>query len=494
MNKKKIIIIGAGTAGIVIANRLKSYFDVTLIEKSKNKNYPIFYKIPLLIGILFRKNNNKYIIKKEFTLRNNRKIPFHESNILGGASVMNGAVHVFGFRSKWKQILDQFQFSFEDLDESYNFLYSEQLKQKNKITIRKSYLNRIDYAFFSSLEKMNIKEVDMNISESVGYGPIYNTIRKYFRTTVLDILKNKKFELNLNERVIDLFLQDNKLLGVKTEKRILKSDYIILSAGVIGSNNLMLNFQNNLNEKHPFKKQKIGNSIKDHTNIRINVLANQNIGSLNEIHKSVTKRLFLGIKHLFGIPTVLRGTGATSAAYLDLDKDGEIDTRIQILQFSEFGRHGSSGSLFSNSNPSFSISINAIHPESTGLIDVKDNDLVISPNYLSSKKDIEILKLALDFCLKLLSLKPISQYISKIYDFEIIQNYPEKYIHDTMYSGHHLIGGLQEIIDEDMRCEGFNNLFICDASIMDKFVASNIHSTVVLLADMFSKKFIEKYK
>ena len=100
MNKKKIIIIGAGTAGIVIANRLKSYFDVTLIEKSKNKNYPIFYKIPLLIGILFRKNNNKYIIKKEFTLRNNRKIPFHESNILGGASVMNGAVHVFGFRSK----------------------------------------------------------------------------------------------------------------------------------------------------------------------------------------------------------------------------------------------------------------------------------------------------------------------------------------------------------------------------------------------------------
>ena len=45
--KKKVIIIGGGTAGIVIANRLQDFFEVTVIEKSKYKKYPLFYKIPL---------------------------------------------------------------------------------------------------------------------------------------------------------------------------------------------------------------------------------------------------------------------------------------------------------------------------------------------------------------------------------------------------------------------------------------------------------------
>lgn len=54
------------------------------------------------------------------------------------------------------------------------------------------------------------------------------------------------------------------------------------------------------------------------------------------------------IKYIFnnfaGKPTLMKGTGATSAVHLDLDRDGEIDTRIQLVQFSETGRHGSDGS------------------------------------------------------------------------------------------------------------------------------------------------------
>ena len=196
----------------------------------------------------------------------------------------------------------------------------------------------------------------------------------------------------MNEKVEKILVNDRqKVIGVRTTSGKKNADYVILSSGVVGSCELLLKH----NKELLFEK-KIGTGIQDHTNIRVNVLSNTKIGSLNEIYQSKVKSLFLGIKHLLGIPTVMRGTGATSAAYLDLDKDGEIDTRIQILQFYETGRHASD-TMFGNGKPGFSISINAIHPESKGNISLANDSLVIDPNYLSAKKDIEILKLYINY-------------------------------------------------------------------------------------------------
>ena len=106
--KKKVIIVGGGTAGITIANYLQEYFDVVVIEKSEYKKYPIIFKIPLMIGIIFRDIKTKYISKREFVLADGRHIPFYESNVLGGASVINGAVHTLGNKKQWNSILKNF--------------------------------------------------------------------------------------------------------------------------------------------------------------------------------------------------------------------------------------------------------------------------------------------------------------------------------------------------------------------------------------------------
>ncbi|TGL45826.1 GMC oxidoreductase [Leptospira perdikensis] len=490
--RKKVIIIGGGTAGITIANYLQDYFQVSVIEKSKNNKYPLIFKVPLLIGILFRRKKTKYINKTEFLLKNGRTIPFYESNLLGGASVMNGAVHVFGFKSKWKLILDKFKFSIEDLNESNDKIYSFDRNEKNKITLANAKLNEVDNAFIETLQKQNINVDDMSHSEKQACGAIQNTVRKYFRTSVLSILKKRRFDVFINEKVDSFILNDEgEVTGVRTNKGIRNADYVILSAGVIGSCSLILN-QKNKDTSGRFSSLSVGKKIQDHTNLRVNVSANKPLNSLNEVYSSVFKKLFLGIKHFLGIPTVMRGTGATSGAYLDLDKDGDIDTRIQILQFSEAGRHGSKGSVFKSSKPGFSISINAIHPESTGSIQLNGEKVIVDPNFLSSKKDIEILKLALKYCVDLLKSQPLSDYVLKIDDEETILNDPEKYIQELMYSGHHLIGGLQDDIDSNFEVKNIKRLYVCDASIFDRYVASNIHSSVVLLADMFAKSFVEK--
>ncbi|MCB1144844.1 MAG: GMC family oxidoreductase, partial [Leptospiraceae bacterium] len=327
-------------------------------------------------------------------------------------------------------------------------------------------------------------------SEKVACGPIQNTVRKFFRTSVMNFLKKQKFTIILNKKVMGFLIKESgEIYGVETDTGNILADYVIVSAGVIGSCSLFMN-EKNKKPNSNFSRLFIGENIQDHTNLRVNVISNKPIDSLNEVYDSQFKKLKLGIKHFLGIPTVMRGTGATSAAYLDLDKDGSIDTRIQILQFSETGRHASKGSLFSTSEPSFSISINAIHPESKGKLLFEKGKLEIDPKFLSSPKDIEILKSALRYCIELLKENPLNQHVLKIEDEELIESNPEKYIKDMMYSGHHLIGGLQDAIDSNFEVKGFKNLFVCDASIFDQYIASNIHSSVVLLSDLFGKKFI----
>lgn len=488
--KKKIIIIGGGTSGLAIANRLQDLFEVIVIEKSVYRKYAWIYRIPLMIGVLFRKIVPKHITRREFRLRDGRKIPFYESNLLGGASVMNGAVHVFGFESVWKKTLSRFGIDYDDLLESNRDIYSFNLKEKNKMSLMLAPQNIIDKAFIETLNSKNIRNGDMGYAENEVCGPIQNTARTYFRTSVLTLLNKLDFKICLNEKVVGILFDENKKVkGVQTNKRIIDSDYIVLSAGVIGSCDLMLREQarGSLTDK-----LNIG-MIQDHTNIRINVLATKKIDSLNEVYDSWLKKAKLAIKHFLGIPTVMRGTGATSAAYLDLDHDGQIDTRIQILQFAETTRHGhgNNGYLFGSNKPSFSISINAIHPESKGTILLDDKDNTVDPNFLSVGKDIEILKLALAYCMDLLKSNPIKNYVLEIIDENMIINEPEKFIRNTMYSGHHLIGGLHEAVDENFQVIGTNGLYVCDASVFDRFVASNIHSSVVLLADLFAKKFIK---
>ena len=491
-NKKKVIIIGGGTAGVTIANRIQKYFDVTVVEKSKYKKYPLIFKIPLMIGFVFRRKEMKEITKRSFTLSNGREIPFFESNLWGGASIMNGCVHVFGFKSKWESVLKKFAFGYDELLKSNDELYSFDLKEKNKMTLMNAHQNEIDSLFIKTLNSKNIPTDDMSHTEKEACGPLQNTVRKYFRTSVLSLLEKKEFTLCMEERVEQILFDDaGKVRGVKTNKGVKEADYVILSAGVIASNDLMLREQKRA-ENSFLSDLSIGDWIQDHTNIRVNVLANREINSLNEISSNFYKKLSLSLSHFAGKPTVMRGTGATSACYLDLDKDGEIDTRIQILQFAESGRHASDGTLFGSSEPSFSISITAIHPESHGDITLDGDTNIVDPKFLSKEKDIEILKLALKYCFELLESEPISEYVKEIQDREFIESDPEKYIRDTMFSGHHLIGGLHDCVDSNFKVNGTGGLYVCDASIFDKFVASNIHSSVVLIADLFAKKFISK--
>jgi len=492
--RKKVVIVGAGTAGLVIANNLKEYFDVVVVEKSKHKKYPLLFRIPMLIGLLFRNRNTKYISNRDILLSSGRKIPFFESNLMGGASIINGCVHVVGSKLGWRAILKRFDATYEDLMKSYGKIYASGRGVEGKINLISPPQNIIDLSFIDTLNNKQIMRGDVDFSDRQNCGPISVTARKYFRTSVLSLIRRPLFGIFLGEKVEDfLFDHSGKLTGIETNKRTLDASYVILSGGVIGTCDLLLRAKGGDNSSHIFKGLHIGDGIQDHTNIRINVVSNKKVGSLNEVYSSMYQRAWLLIKHLLGKKTLMIGTGASSAVHLDLDGDGVVDTRVQIVQFTEAGRHGSDGKYFGE-EPGFSLSITAIKPKSRGQFSIKSDGNVVDPGYLSQNEDIHLLKLALRYCLELLRSSPINEHVREILDVDLIESNPEKYIMDTMFSGHHLIGGAHNAVNSQFQVHDMPGLYICDASVFGEYAASNIHSSVVLLADIFSKKFVANNK
>ncbi len=493
MIKKKLVIVGGGTAGLVIAENLGNVFDIVVLEKSRIKKPPLLNRIPLMIGLLYRSKVLKYIKKIEIVAQEGRTIPFFESCVLGGASVVNGCVHAFGAKSDWEIELKKFGFAFNKVAVIHKNLYTDKVYSLNKsIKLRTSAVNELDQCFFQSLKTFGLSETGLLYADKVGFGKVINTVGFFLRSSVLSLFRSSKSKIFVGQCVTQIRRKQNNQFEVITESNTFEADAVILSSGVIGTNLLFLEKRiSGVNDVF-LRQFKVGAFVKDHSNVRVNVSASKSIGSLNEINEHFLEKICMFGKHLLGRGTLMRGTGATSGVHLDIDGDGVVDTRINLLKFSEGGRHKSDGNDFC-SGPGFSLSITPIKTNSFGKIAVDENgNALIDPGYFKEKIDLDRMKSALFFCLELLATEPLSRYVSEIEDYDEAKNNPEKFIKKSFFSGHHLIGGCSDLIDENFEVKENSGLFICDASVFSEFVSSNIHAPVVILAKLFSDRFISR--
>lgn len=490
------VIVGAGTSGITIAKNLDTK-NTILIDKSKLFSYPFFYRVPLFIGLIF--NNPKYI--KAINLKeNNRILPLYESNVIGGASEINGCVHAFGNKTRWKEALKNTTIDINDIQNSYSEIFSYK-QSKNTISLRKSHTNEIDKLFFNYLKSLEYIEGDMSFSDQEIYGPITLNVGYFFRSSVKKFINTfKKKSIQKGVEVHDIeFDSTNNVIGVNTSMGFISAKKVILSAGTVGTNKILLNTKRKLKvlNRHDPLPEKIGNFVQDHPNLRIKVYTKENYETLNEINSSVFLKVKNFLKHSFGMSTFYRSTGASSAAYFDFNKDGIVDTKLQIVQFTEKGRLSSNKAKMEfDSRPGFSIAITIIDPKSYGSIKLDEiGQLNIEPKYFDDNSDIELAKEAIKFIMKFLNSDDVKNKIDEISDYDFINSNIVSFINSNYYSGYHLIGGCSpnkcNVIDESFKVIGVNGLYVCDASCFDTHVSSNSHAPVIMLADSFSRSLYE---
>lgn len=491
------LIIGAGTSGIKILKNVKSNSKLA-IDKCEHYSYPFFYRVPLFIGLIFGKS--KYIRHREF-VKKKRSIPFYESNVVGGASEINGCVHAIGNKLQWDKALENSSLNHDEIMKSYEKIFNNQNK-KSTISLKKSYTNIIDNIFFDYLKSKNIKSGNMIFSDEVIFGPIGLNVGSYNRSSVKDLIekKDKNFIKNNIEAYDIEFDKNYNLIGINTSKGLIKAKRLILSAGTIGTNKILLSTKKKLQAKHNHDpiSNLVGTNIQDHPNFRIKVFTKKKFDSLNEINNSIMLKIKYFIKHVMGMPSPFMSTGASSALYYDFSGDGIIDTKIQIVQFTEKGRlaKSSSGSMQFDTSPGFSIALTIINPKSYGYIKLLDNGKVdINPDYFSDSHDIDIASKAIKFVLNFLQSKFMKGMVNFIEDLDILSNDPVKFILNNHYSGYHLIGGCSikdnGVLNPDFSVKGVNGLYVCDASCLNMHVSSNTHAPILCLADSFSRRLYE---
>ena len=530
------IIVGGGSAGCVLANRLSERPEIkVLLIEAGPKDWNPLYDIPILAGSLYRfKYNNWYYQTESEKYLNGRKIFWPRGKVLGGSSSINGMIYTVGLTSDyntWAQLGNN-GWGWDDV-EAY-FIKSHKYMNKNKkeinpygyLPINKSpFSHPITEAFIESGMAANENYCNnFNNGEASGVGYYEFTWeagkRKSTSKTFLNKSRNRKnLRILTNCHVKKILFNKKNCTGVRViirnkEENFYTKKEVILSAGTVNSPSLLLRSGigpgkelqkigikviNNLNG--------VGKNLQDHLLVRIQIASDYN----DTLHKYLRwDKITLNILKAY---ILKKGIGSifplTAGAYLKSTKDKDIpDLQSHFLPGLSTGKIRFPWSKSDRLNqPGFFANIYQLRPESRGKITLNSKDPLGEPkiyaNYLEKENDIICLRNGVEVIRNIFSQKPLSKYFShEIEPGNLIKTEKQidHWIRKTAETVFHPVGtckmgpktDLNSVVDNDLRVIGVDNLRVVDASIMPLITSSNTNAPTIMIAEKASDLILNK--
>jgi choline dehydrogenase len=514
------VIVGAGSAGCVMATRLSEdpATRVVLLEAGgEDRNRWIH--IPLGYGKTFADSSVNWCYEAEPDAgANGRRIFWPRGKVLGGSSSINGMVYIRGQHEDfdlWRQFGNTGWSSTDVLP--YFKRAQHQVRGASEFHSTGGPLcvsdtsehHPICEAFIAGAMELGYeRNDDFNGAKQDGVGYHQTTTRNGKRcSTAVGYLHPVRNRPNL--RVVTGALAEKILFEGKRAVGVAFREYgqprtvraareVILCGGAVNSPQLMLLSgvgpadqlaQFGIPVVHELRG--VGQSLQDHYSAPIKLKCRLPI-TVNDVMQSNVKKLKVGLQYyLFRTGPLTMAAGPAALFVRTRQELATPDVKISVAPFSsdklQDGLHPWSG---------FGLTVYQLRPESRGEIRLKSanpaDPPAMLPNYLATETDRRAIVDGLKIGRRILATSPMRHYVSEEYQPGASVTTDEQLLLHAKNTGNTVFHptstckmgvDAMAVVDPELRVYGIEGLRVVDASIMPTVISGNTNAATIMIGE-----------
>ena len=522
------VIVGAGSAGCVLANRLSAdgKHSVLLLEAGP-KDTNIWIHVPLGYGKLFKEKSVNWMYQTEPEPElGGRQVFQPRGKVLGGSSSINGLLYVRGQHEdydRWRQ-RGNAGWGYDDVLPYFKKAENQQRGGDKYHGVGGplpvsdlGHPDPLSAAFIDAAAETGLPvNPDFNGATQEGAGFFQTATQRGRRaSTAYSYLRPAKSRGNLHVETSALAQRilfegrraravEYRQGGVLRTARARKE--ILVSGGAYNSPQLL-----QLSGVGPAELLKqhgidvvldapgVGNDLQDHLQVRLVMRCAQRI-TLNDIINHPVRRILAGARYAAFRKGPLTIAAGTSGAFFKTDpRLATPDVQIHFLPFST-DKMGEKLHAFSG----FSASVCQLRPESRGWLRIKSADPAAPPairiNYLATETDRTAFVEGIKILRRILAAPALKPYVAgevepgpKITSDEEILNFCRQR-GSTVYhptSTCRMGNDPLAVVDQRLRVRGIEGLRVVDASVMPDLMSGNTNAPTIMIAEKASDMILE---